>query len=295
MSRGRMKAPPDPAECCYPGTCYSEDWFGVSETVALRVVTFSPPGGSKYHPIVFLPGLASIMVGFRETLIELTRDFTVYYVDTREKSSARIIGQARFDIGAFSSDLCALTGMLGLEDGKYSLFGYSIGATVAIDSFHLLKAKPDFVLLLEPNATFNYPGIALAIMRLNLPLFHFFKPLAKGYIWLFRINRKDDRDMYRISAQSLDHANPVRLRKTALGIADYAIWEKLPFLTCPVLMVGTSKDHFHDHDEVQRMITGLSDCTYIDLENNRRTHSAELGRVIRDFINTKKPQDGTSF
>ncbi|MFH0761012.1 MAG: hypothetical protein V2A67_05880 [Bacteroidota bacterium] len=275
-------------DCCHQGTHYSEEWFSVSENVALRVVTFTPPGESKYHPVVFISGLASVIWGFKETLIELTRDFQVYYIDTREKSSARITGKARFDVETFSSDLCTLIRMLGLEDGKFSMFGYSIGATVIVDSYRLLASKPDCAVLLEPNATFNYPEIALAIMRLNLPLFYLFKPLAKWYIWLFRINRKEDRDMYRISAQSLDNAHPVRLKKTALGISNYQIWDKLEYLTCPTLMVGTSKDRFHSHEEVTRMIAAIKNCTYIDLGNNRRTHSAELGMVIRQYISSLK-------
>jgi len=281
-------------DCCWPGTRCSEHWHNVSENVALKVVTFTPPGGSQHHPIVFISGLASVIEGFKGTLIELTRDFTIHYVDTREKSVSRITGPAWFDMEAFSSDLSALVSLLGLENGKYYLFGYSIGATMIVDSYRHLSSKPGCALLLEPNATFNYPKIALAVMRLNLPLFYFMKPLAKWYIWQFRINRKEDREMYLISARSLDNADPVRLRKTALGIVSYKIWDKLEFLTCPTLMVGTSKDHFHSHADVKRMIDNLKNCTYVDLENNRRTHSAELGTVIRKFINHLHPDHGTA-
>ena len=125
-------------------------------------------------------------------------------------------------------------------------------------------------------------------MRLNLPLLYFMKPVVKWYIRQFRINRKEDMEMYLISARSLDSAHPIRLRKTALGIAGYKIWDKLEYLTCPTLVIGTSKDHFHSHDDVKRVTGTLKNCTYIDLENNRRTHSAELGIVIRQYIDSLK-------
>lgn len=283
---------------CYPGTGISEQWFSVDDHVNLLVVTFTPPGESKYYPMVFISGLASVLEGFKETLIGLTRDFTIYYVDTREKSSSRITGKVKFDVETFSSDITALIPMLGLEDGKYYSFGYSLGATVIVDSYRHLGSKPYCALLLEPNATFNYPAIAVAIMKLELPLLYVFKPVVKWYIRHFRINRKEDYDMYLISARSLDSAHPVRLRKTALGISGYKIWDKLDHFTCPTLIVGTSKDHFHSHDEVKRMIASLRNCSYTDLETNRRTHSAELGMVIRQYIdglNVKSSSDGTDI
>ena len=45
MNPDRRKTHNDIRECCYPGTLSSEDWFAVSENVALRVVTFTPPDG----------------------------------------------------------------------------------------------------------------------------------------------------------------------------------------------------------------------------------------------------------
>jgi pimeloyl-ACP methyl ester carboxylesterase len=285
-------------DCCYPGTHYSEQWLSVTGNVTLKVVVFTPSAGSKYNPVIFIAGLASMIEGFQKTLIELTRDFQVYYVDTRERSSSRISGKVSFDMETFSSDISSVVTMLGLEDKKYSMFGYSLGATVIVDAQRYLGSKPDCALLLEPNATFNYPRISLAFMRLNLPLFYLMKPLVKAYIRQFRINRKEDNDMYLISARSLDNAHPRRLRKTVLGIASYKIWDKLEYVTCPTLVVGTSKDHFHSHDDVKRMIDNLKDCTYIDLENNRRTHSAELGIVIRKYIDSLKsnnPDHGTDI
>ncbi|MCX6225536.1 MAG: alpha/beta hydrolase [Bacteroidia bacterium] len=294
----KNSADEDYQDYCCPGTHISGQWFSVEDHVALRIVTFTPPGESKYYPVVFISGLASVLEGFKETLIGLTRDFQVYYVDTREKSSSRITGKVRFDVETFSSDLCVLVRLLGLEDGKYSMFGYSLGATVIVDSYTRLDAKPYCALLLEPNATFNYPAFAVVIMKLELPLLYLFKPVVKWYIRHFRINRKEDYDMYLISARSLDNAHPVRLRKTALGISGYKIWDKLGDFSCPTLIVGTSKDHFHSHDEVKRMIENLKNCTYTDLETNRRTHSAELGIVIRQYIDGLKSKtsfDGTDI
>jgi pimeloyl-ACP methyl ester carboxylesterase len=287
-----MKKVSDNALFCHPGTRISEEWIDVDDQVSLRVIKYDPEVPVRNHPIVFLSGLATVIDGFRHSLVELTRDFPVIYVDTREKSTARIRGKVEFHVGVMSRDLCSLVRIMQLEDRKYHLFGYSLGATVIVDSYRDLPSRPEYILLLEPNATFNYPKISLFLMRFNLPLLAVLKPLVKWYIWQFRINRKEDYEMYRISAHTLDRAHYFRLRKTALGISGYQIWDRLEYLTCPVLVIGTSKDHFHNHEEVEKMMDAIEVCTFIDLENNTRTHSPELGLVIRDYINKAIPEDG---
>lgn len=274
----------DYSHYCHPGIHWSSDWYPVSDEVSLYVVTFTPFIPVTTPAIVMISGLASVIDGFREVLIELSRDFVIYFVDTREKASSRLSGKVRFTVETFGTDITTLVKMLNLQDGKFLLFGYSLGATVIVDCYRNLPEKPSCMVLLEPNATFNYPKFSVAIMRLNLPFLYLLKPLVKWYIRQFRINRKEDYEMYKISARSLDNAHPVRLRKTALGISDYRIWDKLALLDRPVLIVGSSKDRFHSHEETKRMVEEIWNCKYIDLENNKRSHSAELGIVIREYL-----------
>ena len=276
----------DYSDYCHPGVTWKAGWYEVSGQVSLFVVSFNPPAEMDTPAIVMISGLASVIDGFREVLIELTRDFTVHFVDTREKGTSRLKGKLKFDVESFGSDITTLVRLLNLEEGKYCLFGYSLGATVIVDSYRNLQVKPLKAVLLEPNATFDYPKFAVAVMKLNLPLLYLLKPLVKWYILHFRINRKDDYEMYVISARSLDNAHPIRLRKTALAISSYRIWDKLAYIDCPVLIVGSSKDRFHNHEDTMKMVAGIRNTTYIDLENNKRSHSAEMGRVMRRYLAT---------
>ena len=87
-----------------------------------------------------------------------------------------------------------------------------------------------------------------------------------------------------ISSQSLDNADPAKLRNTILAISGYSVWEKLHNIDCPALIVGTSKDHLHVPEEITRMATEIKNCTYIDLETNLRTHSIEMAQLIRQYV-----------
>jgi hypothetical protein len=117
-----------------------------------------------------------------------------------------------------------------------------------------------------------------------MPVNGLLKPLAKWYIGNFYVNRKEDNEMYLISSRAIDNAEPRRLKKTILSIASYTVWDKLEFIDSPTLIVATSLDGLHVHDDVTRMASTIKGAKYIDLENNKRTHSPELAFVIRDYL-----------
>lgn len=262
----------------------AERWIKTHDLVTLRIISFTPPSASN-EPVLILSGLAGQIISFREIIRKLSEDTEVFYIETRDKNSSRITGKVQFDIETQGKDVDVIVRELKLLDQEYALLGYSIGATIAVDCYRFLSIKPKFITLLEPNATFDYPKWALYAMRHapvigRLPL-----KIAKWYIGHFMIDREEDNFMYEISANTLDHADIRKLRQTALGIAPYEIWNILESVKCPTLLVGASKDKFHKHSDVVQMIKMMPNCHYEDLETNKRSHSAELVGIIRNFRN----------
>jgi pimeloyl-ACP methyl ester carboxylesterase len=236
---------------------------------------------------VLLGGLATIPESLCHILIELTRDFPVYYVETREKSGSEINGKVSFDIETMGSDTAKIIGMLGLQSGKYMLMGYSLGATIIADCYRFLGVKPRCMLFMEPTPVFHYPRWSLPVVRyLGLPLYKVLIPLAKWYLRNFRIITGEDAEMAVISFRALDHADPRKLRNVILAIARYTVWDRLGEIDCPVLVVVASKDHLHVQEETDRMVTLIRNCRSVDLETNLRTHSAEMGQVVREYIHS---------
>ena len=87
-----------------------------------------------------------------------------------------------------------------------------------------------------------------------------------------------------ISSQALDNADPKKLRQAILDIAGYEVWDRLEAIKCRTLIVATSKDGFHNQDEIGRMMQMLKDSEFIDLETNLRLHSIEMGEIAFRFI-----------
>lgn len=275
----------DCQQYCHEGVQCVEQMMKVSDQVSLRVLYFTPAFPSKNIPIVMVDGLSTAVESFRNVIYELARDFPVYYIETREKTSSKISGKVQFGIEAMGLDIISIIELLGLEDDKYILIGYSMGATIISDGYRFLESKPNCMILIEPTPVFHYPKWSIFLIRWFGGTFYWvIMPFGKWYLGKFIINKKEDNEMALITSNSLDQADPGKLRSTILAIAGYKVWDRLNSIRCPVLIVATSKDRLHIHDEINRMVPLIKNCTYIDLETNQRTHSAEMAHVIRNYV-----------
>lgn len=274
------------ADFCAPGTTYLDRMIGVSNGVSLRVVSFYPKLKSQQLPVVMAPGLISVMLTFKNILIELTKDFVVHYVETREKASSTIIDKTDYHVVSIGMDIEEIVSYLDLKENKFILFGASLSATAMVHCFNEFRSSPFCMVLLEPNALFDYPPWSLAIIRCSPPLYRFFKPIAKWYLKHFRVNTKEDYEMFEINCRALDAADPYKLRDVVLAITNYQIWGHLESVKSPTLIVFASKDTFHRRDDISKMISMMKGCTCCDLETHKRIHSREFVDQIRNYIHT---------
>ena len=271
---------------CHPGTQCGEQMYQTDESVHLRVIHFRPAEPSPYPPIVMIVGLATVIESFQGIINGLTRDFELYYVETREKSSSQISGKVKFDMETVAFDIVSIIQQLELVHRQNILFGYSFSAAAIVEAYRHLDSKPVCLNLLSPTPSFYYPNWSLPLIRMAVPIYGVLKPITKWYLRNFIMNVKADRDMYNYTSRALDLADPQKLRDTILAIAGYAVWDKLPHIDCSTLIVDTSLDGLHRHEDVVRLAESIEGSSYIDLETNKRTHGTELAVVMRDFIST---------
>jgi pimeloyl-ACP methyl ester carboxylesterase len=268
----------------FTGAVITEEMVQVADNVSIRLVTFTPVSGTTGRPLVMVTGLATRMESFRDILMELSKQVIIYYIETREKSSSDISGKASFDMNAHGNDIAKVISLSGLSSGKYALMGYSLGATAILDAYPKLHEKPGAVLLMEPTPVFRYPGWARFLISFAVPMYPLLKAFTKWYLRRFHINTKEDAEMDVIFSRALDHADPQKLRDSILATAGYEVWDRLPLVECPALIVATSKDGLHRHADIMRMATSLKECTYVDMETNKRSHSAEMAVVTLDYL-----------
>ncbi len=270
---------------CARGARAEESYWQAEPGVLLRIVHFFPAHPSQRPPLVFVAGWISKLFAWREVLRELTRDFEIFYIETREKISSKIRGKVGYGVEEIGHDLVALIPQLGLPEKGYLLMGSSLGATAILDCAAALDPHPLALILVAPNAVFRVPWWGLALIRIFPPrLYLVFKPFIKWYLRSFRLNVRDDYAQYEKYSNSLDAADPWKLKKGIFSLAKYAVWDKLETVHCPVLIVGASKDKLHEPENLKKMVTLLPNARYVDLETNQGTHSTKLAQATRDFL-----------
>ncbi len=271
---------------CHEGATYRAEYAALPTGVELLTIYFSPPEPVAAPLILFIPGFVSIIENFRETMIELTRRHHVVFIETREKSTARINADHLFSVDEITSDIVQFTGNRIPAGVPYVMAGYSLGATVIAESFPRLRRKPEAVIIIEPNSSFPFRGIALFLARLAKYLYRPVVPFVKWYLRTFIIDLKSDEEMYLINCRNLDTAEPVRLGQAVRQLSSYRMQGCLEQITVPALVIVASKDRFHSHGEGTEIAALIPGAKIIDMEDNKKTHGPEIGRVIGDFISS---------
>ena len=83
------------SDYCSPGTDIQTRYIGVSNKIQLFEIHFTPKKLTKYPPVIFIPGWGSFIHGWKIVLKEMSRHFEIYYIETREKSSAKHVKEQK--------------------------------------------------------------------------------------------------------------------------------------------------------------------------------------------------------
>lgn len=276
-------------EFCAPGTKIKEEMVPVSENVSLRLITFIPGKKTNNPAVVFIAGWISHISSWKLSLLEMTKDFPVYYVETREKVSAQVKGKESYGVEEIGRDIVAMIKWLKLEDRSYILFGSSLGGTGILDACRFIEKAPLCLALVGPNAVFRVPTFWKGVIHILHPrLYMLLKPVVKWYLKTFRLDIKSDYAQYEKYCNTLDSADPWKLRKGVMSVWNYQVWDLLGDIKIPTLIFGASKDKLHEPGNLQEMVSMMKNATYLDLETNAMTHSEVMVEELRKYIKKLK-------
>jgi pimeloyl-ACP methyl ester carboxylesterase len=266
------------------GASFSSEHLPLSTGVSLLVIRFAPAHPGPFPSIVFIPGLLSGIENFKPVLREFTRDFTVYFVETREKRTSLCNPDAKFSIPVMALDMAEAVAQLERKEKGYILLGYSLGASVILEGFQKLRAKPAALVVIVPNTEFRFPAWSLWLAGFIAPFYGMIKPFLKLYIRYFHVNMKEDPEMHRIQSRVLDAADPRKLCAILPALASYTVWDRLKDIDIPMLVIGASKDSLHTHGDALRLSSMVENSRYVDLETNERNHGEETAELVRCFL-----------
>jgi len=273
-------------EFCAAGAMVRDEMMDVSDEVSLRVLTFTPPGKTDKPVLVFVAGWISMIDSWQKVLKELSKNYLVYYIETREKGTSHIRGKVQYGVEDVGGDVIALIRELVPADQEYFILGSSLGATAVLDFTHELEHQPLCLVLVGPNAEFRVPLWLRIVIKLFYPPFWFvLRPALKWYLRTSRMEVKADRAQYEKYCRTLDGADPWKLKSAAISLWGYDVWDKLPAIKIPVLIVGASSDKLHEPENLKKMTEMLPSASYLDLETNSGTHSVKMVEEMNKYLN----------
>ena len=212
-----------------PGTEIKEEMISVADNVSLRVISFTPAKNHNNPPVIFVAGWITLIAAWKHVLLEMTKDFTVYYIETREKISSRVQGKTNYGVEDIGKDIVTLITHFNLKDKQYILFGSSLGASAILDCCRFLDRDPLCLVLIGPNAVFRVPRFGKVIIRFFPPrLFLLIKPIVKWYLKTFRLDIKSDYEQYEKYCTNIDAADPWKLKKAIMKLWHWEGWDLLP-------------------------------------------------------------------
>ena len=271
-------------ECTDPDVMVEEDYVVVSDGVELRTIDFTPPCDTPDRPVVvFIAGWISLIDGWKDVLKKLTPRYRTLYVETREKVSARLPERARvdFSMSRMSRDISEILACKVATEKRFCFAGSSLGTTVVLDYLSMEGRKPEQSILIAPICELTYPFWLPLLLRPVPPsLYTAIKPLLKWYLRNIRLDKHKEPEQVKKYEGTLDAADPRRLKANAFAIKDCSLWEKLPDVSSPVLIIGAKSDVLHDLDVMNRMVALMPDADMEMMSSNRETHSGKMGELI---------------
>lgn len=284
----RAEVPTSVSPIAAPGVRFTERWLEVEDGVELRLLSWRPEAGAVGPPVVFVAGWVSMVEGWAPVLEVLVRRQAVYYLETREKVSARIaatkLAVPTFAISRLAHDLQVLCAGLVEPPEEVILFGSSMGSNAILEALKHSRLGCRAAFVIGPNAEFAAPWWGRLLTRLPATLYHVVKGPVLWYLRHHRVNAREDPGQMARYERTLGAADPLRLKLSARAVLDYSVWPDLETVTAPVAFAFAPGDTLHDPEPIRRMARIIPRGCTVECESNTAMHTAAVVARIDDFL-----------
>ena len=274
-------------------TTVKEYMIDISDGVSLKIIDFTPRNVSQGKPVIlFVAGWISLISGWKDVLKVLTAEHRVIYIESREKQSSAVpdVKKVSFSMERLKLDLGEIIEKVIPPSGKFILAGSSLGASAILEYCGSEKQKSLSAVLISPITEFRFPKIlGTVIPALHPSLYFSIKPVIKWYLRNFRLDKKNSREQVEKYENTLDCADPYKLKANALALRNYVLLNRVNKINVPCFFIGATTDTLHSTENIKRLLKIIPDSTYIELKSNMETHSEKAGRVIVEYIQSEIP------
>ncbi|MHA1829174.1 MAG: alpha/beta fold hydrolase [Candidatus Heimdallarchaeaceae archaeon] len=265
----------------------TEEYLMMSDGAQLRVLSSKVDKETdKTYTIVLFAGWGSVVLGWDEVLMELSKDFNVLYIESREKGSSIISKKSETGMNRISDDLKEIINLKKLDQRKTILFGSCFGATVIAHGLANNKYNPLFSVLIAPPARFDLPPLTRYIVPI-VPFwsFNILKPLLK--IWIKK-SKSESPEQATKYIRVLDEAQGRKWKKFGKPLALPKWWDTYANVESEVLLIAAEADKMHNAKITKEIAKLMKNSTYKNLGDNKSTHSLPVVQALREYIQERQ-------
>lgn len=281
MAKGKKKAP------SYVKSDFElrakETYVKSFDESSLRVLSFEEPKEPKEDiEVLFIAGLLSVFQRWEKVVKELNQNYKVHYVESREKSSSKLVKRAEFKIENMWEDIAYIEKELGLDKRKYITITSSMAGAMVIENFAHNAIKPIGNIFVSPAVEVHFPrGIPFLLRFLPPFLITAWKPYVRW--WLRR--KLVEPEQLQQYIRSVDEADFAKMRKCIIKNANrYNGWSILKDVNSRSILIGQSTDKIHETEFSNKVAKAIPNCTFIDLGTNKAAHDTPLVELTGEFM-----------
>ncbi len=265
-------------------------YYTMSDGTKVRVLVFDSAKNPHEYSIFVIPGFVSVFQGWDEVIEPLSKEFKVYYFESREKSSS-IMPNRRIErkvtLTRMAYDLKEVIEQMKLDDTKYITVCSSTGGTIQIEALSNKWINPPGAVMVGPYTEYSLHLIVPILLSLT-PNFvkDFFMPIFRFYMGKFHVDKEKYPEQYKKYVRAGEESNLRKIRKVIWRMGNkYSCWEMVPKVETKTLLIGAAEDKMHTTEMTQRVHELLPNSEYKDLGTNKATHSQPLVDSVKKFIN----------
>ncbi len=263
-----------------------EQMIQLSDGSEIRVLIFPEVKNPKEDiAIFFIPGMFSIFPRWEPVVHALNENYPIYYIESREKITSKLVKKARFDIPRHAMDLAETEKALGLDKRKYITISSSLAGASVLENHAYKTMTPLGSILISPGVEFHFPRWVLFILRIFPPfVIQMLKPLIRWLLGDVRVDKKNEPEQSAQYKRSITEADPRKMRKNILSIAHYNGWDILPKIKDRLILIGATLDKVHESDFAHSIAKAMVNCSFIDLGTNKAAHDTPLVELTYKFM-----------
>ena len=284
----------DLTEYTVPSTKIKDFYTPLSDGIELYCIDFIPKNDSPSKPIIFfVAGWISHITGWKNVLRTLTDEYRVIYIETREKISSKIPkGKSPVDFSftvlQMVTDLYEVIPKVIPKNRTFVMAGSSLGSSVILEYLAMKTREPECALLIGPIPEFKFPPVLGDIVpRMPASWYNVLKELVKWYLRNFRLDPVKEKEQLEKYTNTINSADPYKLKPNALALKNYNLWNKLPFVSTPCYIFGAKTDTLHATEDIKRLMQNLIKAEYIECQSNKETHSEVVAHHFKNILRKK--------